>query len=354
MKKPAALALLLLAGCATQGPTVQKERLWRVSFAALPDWAASDFEKARASFLRGCAVLLARPDPQPLDGPGYGGDAGDWRGVCSDTAGSARAFFETRFTPYRIDGDALFTGYYEPLIRASRTRHDQYQTPVYGLGLEPVTVDRAAIDAGNINAPVLMWTDDAIAFFFLQIQGSGRVQMDDGAITRLAYAGQNGQPYTAIGRTLIDQNELTREEVSLQTIRAWLVAHPDRARGVMETDRSYVFFREVAIDDSTLGAQGTLGANLTPLASLAVDRHYHPLGAPFYVAADGPDPVHGLMMAQDTGGAIKGVGRADIFFGTGDEAERRAGTMKAPGRLYVLLPNRVADHIGYGRDFAVP
>jgi membrane-bound lytic murein transglycosylase A len=354
MKRGAALALLLLAGCASQGPAVQKERLQRVSFAALPDWPDNDFEKARASFQRGCAILVARPDPQPLDGPGYAGDTGGWRGVCSDTGGNARAFFETRFTPYRIEGDALFTGYYEPMIRASRTRHDQYQTPIYGLAAEPVTVDRAAIDAAGIDAPVLMWTDDAIAFFFLQIQGSGRVQMDDGAVTRLAYAGQNGQPYTAIGRTLIDQNELTREEVSLQTIRAWLVAHPDRAQAVMETDKSYVFFREAAIDDPALGAQGTLGANLTPLASVAVDRHYHPLGAPFYVAADGPDPVRGLMMAQDTGGAIKGAGRADIFFGAGEDAERRAGTMKAPGTLYVLLPNRIADRIGMAQDYTVP
>ena len=354
MKWGAALALLLLAGCASQIPAGQKERLSRAAFADLPGWSNSDFDRARAAFQRGCAFLLTRPDPQPLDGAGYAGETADWRGVCSDTGGNARAFFETRFTPYRIDGDALFTGYYEPLIRASRTRHDQYRTPIYGLAAEPVIVDRAAIDAGNINAPVLMWTDDAIAFFFLQIQGSGRVQMDDGAITRLAYAGQNGQPYTAIGRTLIDQNELTREEVSLQTIRAWLLAHPDRAQAVMETDKSYVFFREAVIDDPALGAQGSLGVNITPLASVAVDRHYHPLGAPFYVTADGPDPVYGLMMAQDTGGAIKGAGRADIFFGAGEDAERRAGMLKAHGALYVLLPNRIADRIGTARDYAVP
>jgi membrane-bound lytic murein transglycosylase A len=351
MKRLAALALLLLAGCASQ-LSLPEERLRRVAFTDLPDWGNSDFEKARASFARSCAILMARQGP--VSGPGYGGDAGDWRAPCSDSGSNARRFFETRFTPYRVEGEALFTGYYEPLIRASRTRHDQYQTPVYGLSPDPVITDRAGIDAGNISAPILMWTDDAIAFFFLQIQGSGRVQMDDGAITRLAYAGQNGQPYTAIGRTLIDQNELTREEVSLQTIRAWLVAHPDRAQGVMETDKSYVFFREVALDDPTLGAQGSLGANITPMASIAVDRHYHALGAPFYVAADGPDPVHALMVAQDTGGAIKGAARADIFFGPGDDAEARAGMLKAHGTLFVLLPNKLANDIGAARDYGVP
>ena len=349
MKRLAALALLLLAGCATQQSSPTVERLSRVRFADLPGWDNSDFDHARASFARSCAVLLTRS--KPLDGR-YASDVGDWREPCSDTSADARRFFETRFTPYRVDGQALFTGYYEPLIRASRTRHDQYQTPVYGLGAVPVTAERAIIDAGLIDAPVLMWTDDAIAFFFLQIQGSGRAQLDDGTVTRLAYAGQNGQPYTAIGRTLIGQNELTREEVSLQTIRAWLLAHPDRAQGVMETNASYVFFREAAIDDPTLGAQGTLGVNITPMASIAVDRYFHPLGAPFFVAADGPDPVHTLAVAQDTGGAIKGAARADIFFGAGAEAEQRAGALKAPGALFVLLPNRIALSIGTVRELS--
>jgi membrane-bound lytic murein transglycosylase A len=341
MKRLALLLLLAAAGCASQAPV--PERLLRVGFSDLPGWRGSDFDRARASFARSCAVLLARPD-RPMS---YAGTAGAWQDSCSDTSPDARRFFETRFTPYRVEGEALFTGYYEPLLRASRTRHDQYQVPVYGLAAVPVTADRAAIDAGNIDAPVLMWTDDAIAFFFLQIQGSGRVQLDDGMVTRLAYAGQNGQPYTAIGRALIDQNELTREEVSLQTIRAWLLAHPDRAQTVMETNASFVFFREAAIDDPTLGAQGTLGVNITPWASIAVDRYVHPLGAPFYVASDA---VQTLAVAQDTGGAIKGAARADIFFGAGEDAERRAGTLKAHGALFVLLPNALAARIGAVRD----
>jgi membrane-bound lytic murein transglycosylase A len=138
----------------------------------------------------------------------------------------------------------------------------------------------------------------------------------------------------------------------LQTIRAWLAAHPDRARGVMETDKSYIFFQERALGDPALGSAGSLGAALTPLASIAVDARIHALGAPFYVAADGPDPVHGLMIAEDTGGAIRGGPRADIFFGFGADAERRAGLMKAPGKLYLLLPNALAQRLGAAEDFA--
>ncbi|HMH66099.1 MAG TPA: MltA domain-containing protein, partial [Rhizomicrobium sp.] len=195
------------------------------------------------------------------------------------------------------------------------------------------------------------YTDDAVAFFFLQIQGSGRVAFDNGDSARIAYAGENGQPYTAIGRTLIAEGSLTRESVSLQTIRAWLLAHPDRAAAVMETDRSYIFFKEMPVGDVALGSAGSLGANLTPLASLAVDQRVHALGAPFYVAADGPDPVRAVMVAQDIGGAIRGPVRGDMFFGFGPQAEARAGAMKAPGRLYVLLPNLLAAKIGEGHIY---
>jgi len=147
------------------------------------------------------------------------------------------------------------------------------------------------------------------------------------------------------------ENQLTRETVSLQSIRAWLAAHPDQARRVMETDQSYVFFLRTAIDDPALGSTGTMGVNLTPLASLAIDPKMNTLGAPFFVAADGADPVHGLLIGQDTGGAIKGAVRGDIFFGAGAQAEQRAGHMNAGGRLFVLLPNAVAARIGAGRGF---
>jgi membrane-bound lytic murein transglycosylase A len=370
----AGLALAVLAGCVSQPSKLPASesaalRLMRVGFGDLPDWNASAQSAAAAAFKRSCAVLAAKPDDAPMGS--YAGTAGDWRGVC------ARADFEKDFTPFAVsaggDSSGLFTGYYEAQIKASRTKHGPYQTPVYGMPSDLVRVDlgtfipklkgehvsgkvsghalvpyadRAQINArGAPAAPVLFYTDDAIAFFFLQIQGSGRVAFDNGDTARIAYAGENGQPYTAIGRTLIAEGALTRENVSLQTIRAWLIANPKRARDVMETNKSFIFFREAE------GA-GAAGTSLTPLGSLAVDLRIHALGVPFYVAADGPDPVRGLMVAQDTGGAIRGAVRGDIFFGFGAEAERRAGAMKAPGRLFVLLPNTLAAKIGAEKDFS--
>jgi membrane-bound lytic murein transglycosylase A len=383
MKGRPLLVLLLaaLTGCSAPKPepAVTGLSLSRARFADLPDWAGIHADAALASFQRSCAVLMAKPDPTPMGGAGYAGTVGDWRAACdagptSANKGDGKGFFESTFTPFAVSGsDGLFTGYYEPEIRGSRTRQDAFQTPVYGLPPDLVRADlslfnpkfkgehvsgkvvghallpyadRAEINAGGIAAPVLFYTDDAIAFFFLQIQGSGRVVFDDGSTARIAYAGENGQPYTAIGRSLIANGSLSRETVSLQTIRAWLLAHPDQARAVMETDRSYIFFTQAPLGDTALGSTGPLGANLTPLASLAVDPRMHALGAPFYVAADGPDPVHEVMVAQDIGGAIRGAVRGDMFFGFGAEAKRRAGAMKAPGHLYVLLPNALAAKIG--------
>jgi len=377
---------LLLAACTGQKPPVTQPpllRLTRSDFSALPGWKNIKLETALASFQRGCAILMQKPDATPMGGAGYAGTVGDWRPACSAAQGDTRAFFEKNFTPYALDGEALFTGYYEPEIRGRRIRGGAFQTPVYGIPDDLVRAElgqfnpklqgehisgrqdghrlvpyatRAEINAKAPPAPVLFYTDDPIAFFFLQIQGSGRVVFEDGPKNqigaRIAYAGENGQPYTAIGRTLIADGALTREDVSLQSIRAWLMAHPDRAQGVMETDKSYIFFQERPIGDPALGSTGTLGAALTPMASIAVDARLHALGAPFYVAADGPDPVQGLLIAQDTGGAIRGGPRADIFFGFGPEAERRAGLMKAPGKFYVLLPKALADRVGASKDYA--
>jgi membrane-bound lytic murein transglycosylase A len=399
----AALVLLasLLAACATPKPAVPPAApgkpaiptralgLTRVGFPDLPDWNRAHVAAALAAFRRGCAQLTRKDAAAAMGGAGYAGTVGDWLALC-DAAGpagepnedQARAFFESRFTPFAIrDGDkadGLFTGYYEPEIQASPLREGVYQTPIYALPDDWVRFDlgqfdsrltgqrvvaqvkdhtlspypdRAAINADPPRARVLLWAADPVALFFLQIQGSGRARLPDGSSVRLAYAGANGQPYTAIGRTLIAEGQLTRQTVSLQSIRAWLLAHPDQARRVMETDQSYVFFVRASIDDPLLGSTGTLGANLTPLASLAIDPALNALGAPFFVAADGADPVHGLLIGQDTGGAIKGGVRGDIFFGSGAEAEERAGHMNAPGRLFVLLPNALADRIGAGRVF---
>ncbi len=389
-RKAAVWALLVvLAACTGPKPQTPQAllKLTRGDFAALPGWREARLEAPLASFQRGCALLMQKPDAAPMGGAGYAGGAADWRAPCAAATGDARAFFEKNFTPYAVDGEALFTGYYEPEIRGRRARGGAFQTPVYGLPDDLVRADLGLFNpklkgehiSGRLNghrlapyatraeinaqlnakappAPVLFYTDDPIALFFLQIQGSGRVVFEDGAkdqtSARIAYAGENGQPYTAIGRTLIAEGSLTREEVSLQSIRAWLLAHPDRAQSVMETDKSYIFFQEKPVGDPALGSTGTLGAALTPLASIAVDARLHALGAPFYLAADGPDPLHGLLIAQDTGGAIRGAARADIFFGFGPEAEHRAGLMKAPGRFYLLLPNALAGRLGAGKEFA--
>jgi len=393
----AALLAASLAACSTApqkpavpavgvpaAPTVAANalRLTRAGFTDLPGWNAANFDAALAAFQRGCAILAKKDAAAPMGGAGYAGTVGDWRPLCDAATGDARVFFESRFTPYAIsDGDkpdGLFTGYYEPEILAAPVRGGIYQTPVYGLPDDWVRFDlgefdaalagqravaqvknhtlqpypeRATINAAPPKAEVLLWAADPVAVFFLQIQGSGRARLPDGSSLRLAYAGANGQPYTAIGRTLIAEGQLTRETVSLQSIRAWLLAHPDQARRVMETDKSYVFFLRTAVDDPALGSTGTLGANLTPGASLAIDPKMNALGAPFYVAAAGADPVQALLIGQDTGGAIKGAVRGDVFFGFGAQAEERAGHMNAPGRLFVLLPNVLAAKIGAGRGY---
>jgi len=315
----------------------------------------------------------------------YAGHVSDWRQICRSApaipkdAAEVRAFFEHDFAPFLVTmgstPEGLFTGYYEPRLNGSRTRHDRFQTPVYGLPDNLVSVDlgtfrdtlkgeriagrienqklvpyatRAEIDAGGLKSSrVIFYGDDPVAVFFLHIQGSGRVFLDDGSVERIAYAGQNGHPYTAIGKTLIRMGALKRENVSMQSIAAWLHTHPSQARAVMESDASYIFFTEQPSGDPSLGSAGTEGALLTPNASIAVDTKIHPLGVPFFIATTTPDgkPLNGLYVAQDTGGAIKGAVRADIFFGSGHRAESLAGEMKQKGTMFVLLPKTVAAHI---------
>lgn len=371
-------------------------RLTPAKFGDLPGWRDENPAPALAAFRRSCAVLAKRMGPAPMGGAGYAGAVADWRLPCAAApaaadAAQARAFFQTWFQPVQISAgrvrQGLFTGYYEPQIRASRTAHGPYQTPVYGVPDDLITVDlgqfrdkwahdtiigrlkghrlvpypdRAAIDARGLkSAPVLFYGKDPIAVFFLHIQGSGRVVFDDGRVARVAYAAQNGQPYTAIGRTLIKDGAIPRQKVSLQSIRAWLKAHPQQARRVMETNRSFVFFQEKPLADPMLGAKGSEGVPLTPGASLAVDLRLHPLGVPFFVAATAPDPdankpdhaFDRLLIAQDTGGAIRGPVRGDVFWGFGADAAAIAGRMKAPGELFVLLPKPVAARLGAGEDF---
>jgi membrane-bound lytic murein transglycosylase A len=356
------------------------------SFSDLPGWRASDPRAAFAAFRRSCESLAKQPREKAMGGAGYAGTVGDWMGACSaapasaSRAESARAFFESWFEPVSVmAGDTpegLFTGYYEPEILASHTEHGAYQTPIYGMPRDLLTADlglfrpelagekitgrvegskfvpyatRGEIDAHGLpEAPTLLYAADPVQVFFLHIQGSGRVKLDDGSFERIAYAGQNGRPYTPIGRVLIANGDIDRADMSMQAIRSWLKSHPREGRAMMEEDQSFVFFKEEPLGDPSVGAEGSEGVALTPGASLAVDEHMHPLGAPVYVATDTPDaPVmQRLLIAQDTGGAIKGAVRGDVFWGFGTKAEEIAGAMTSHGQMFVLLPKAVAAKLG--------
>jgi membrane-bound lytic murein transglycosylase A len=348
------------------GPSVpQQLTLAPVTFGELPGWRSSDARGALGAFNRSCAALSTRP---PQSAMAYAGTAADWRAACAAAARiaprDARSFFERDFTPYVV-GNGLVTGYYEPLLHGSRDRHGRYQTPVYGVPDDLISVDlgrfrpewkgeriagrligfrlepypsRAEIDAHPPPARVLFYGDDPASVFFLHIQGSGRVRLDDGSVLRVTYAGQNGQPYTPIGHTLVDRG-VPREGMSMQVIRGWLRDHPMQAREVMETDASFVFFADQPVGDPSLGPSGTEGVALTPRASIAVDSRVHPFAVPFFLSGDG---FADLFIAQDTGGAIRGPARADIFYGFGPAAETAAGGMKAHPRFFVLLPKGLA------------
>jgi membrane-bound lytic murein transglycosylase A len=352
------------------------------AFADLPGWREDAVAQALPALLRSCRRMAALPDSEPLGSNGFAGTAGDWRQACAAAArvpagnhAAARAFFEACFRPFAAaDGgerSGLFTGYYEALLQGSRKRSARYHVPLYGRPPELVTVDlgkfradlhgkriagrvedgilvplpdRTAIDKGALSRRglELVWVDSPVDAFFLQIQGSGRVRLAEGGEIRIGYAGDNGRPYTAIGRELIRRGVYQPAEVSMQSIRRWLEAHPGEADALMETDASYVFFQEVK-GEGPLGAEGI---PLTPGRSLAVDRQHWPLGVPLWLdtmapaSRDGdPDrPLRRLFIAQDTGGAIRGPIRGDVFWGAGPEPEAIAGKMKHPGRLWVLLP----------------
>jgi len=358
-----------------------------VAFTALAGWEGDDHAAALRAFLASCGRAAAMPADQAFGRDGRVGTAGAWAAVCRAAEAvlddGARAFFETAFRPLAVANnrvrEGLFTGYYEPDLRGSLTPDGAHRVPLYrrprdlvrvDLGrfreqwrgeriagrvvdgaLEPYP-DRAAIDAGALAGQglELAWVDDPIAAFFLHIQGSGRVLLPDGAVLRVGYAAQNGQPYLAIGRELIARGALRRDEVSLQSIRAWLAAHPDEAEAVMARNRSYVFFRAL----TEPGPVGAAAVVLTPGRSLAVDLRYLPLGAPLWLETTLPGATpeapeqdfRRLMVAQDTGGAIRGPVRGDIFFGNGAEAEAVAGVLKSPGRYYILVPTAAAAALG--------
>ncbi len=337
------------------------------SWTDLPDWREDNPALAWDAFLASCGTLKSQEH---------------WRDICTvaqqiekPERDATRRFFELNFIPYRVvnpesNGEGLITGYYEPLLRGSRKPSRLYRYPVYGVpedllaidlaGLHPelkgtslrgrlegqrITpyYDRAQITDGKaaVRGKELVWVDDAIDLFFMQIQGSGRVQLDTGDTLRLGYADQNGHPYRSIGRWLIERGELPAEKASMQGIKAWARENPSQLTALLNHNPRYIFFRELPA--GLPGPLGALGVPLTAQRSVAIDPRYVPLGAPVFLATTWPNsspPLNRLMLAQDTGSAIRGAVRADFFWGFGEEAAREAGRMKQPLRMWVLLPNR--------------
>ncbi|QQR69803.1 MAG: MltA domain-containing protein [Alphaproteobacteria bacterium] len=336
----AVMAALMLTACTSVEP--EEASRVPVAFADLPGWYRDGTSAVLPALRRSCAprrLVLTEEICAALD---------DMPDQVDDT--QIRAFFEHYFQPYALIGsgngaNGLFTGYYEPEVTGSFRPDATAATPLYRL--PPKTPgeampSRAEIFQGALEDQdlELAYLDDPVAAFFLEIQGSGVLRLRDGRTRRLAYAGQNGHPYVPIGRILADAQEIPRSEVSLFTIHAWLRANPLKAQDLMNSNPSYVFFRLLEP-----GAEGPIGAQGVPLTagrSLAVDRRYTPYGTPVWLDADPPlagmPRVQRLMMAQDTGGAIRGVVRGDVFWGTGEEAGQIAGAMKSRGRIYQLLP----------------
>lgn len=372
-----ALLILLLSSCATAqtGRKAEPFFLKSTDFHALPGWTADDASAALPPLQKSCAVIAAG-NPSATFGPAaFAGSYADWQAVCGKVpadASGARGYFEDNFTPYEVRGaagrDGLFTGYYEPVLHGSLTRKAPYLIPIYARPADLVSVDlgafrpefkgemimgrvkdqrlvpyftRADIDGGALKkTPKVVWVDNAVDAFFLHIQGSGEVMLPHGKVLQVGYAAANGRAYTAIGRELVKRGALDKKDVSMQSIRAWLEAHPKEAPGVMDVDESFVFFRKL----DTAQPLGAEGVELTPGRSLAVDRKLIPYGAPIWLDAEAPDKqgrLQRLMIAQDTGGAITGAVRGDFFWGSGAEAAEKAGVMKSKGQDYILLPNTV-------------
>lgn len=338
----------------------------------MPGWSGETAAAALPPFIAACAKAPWRR--LPAGGGVLGITPGAWQAVCA-AAGQARdakTFFETRFHAvewrqgWRPAG--FFTGYFEPELAGSLTPADAYPVPLYRRPPELVNAelgrfrddlagqriagqvrdgtllpfaDRAQIDDGALagRGLELVWLADPVEAFFLHIQGSGRVQLADGGVVRVGYDGQNGHAYSAIGRRLIEDGVLARDDLNLDSLAAWLRAHPEAGAALMRENRSYIFFR--TLDGN--GPIGSLGTVLTPQQSLAADPQFAPLGLPVWVDTqvreeNGKRPYRRLLLAEDTGGAIKGAGRGDIFFGAGPDARRLAGHQKMPGRFILLVP----------------
>ena len=399
---------LVLTACPPSQPLPDRLILSPASFSRLPGWGEDILWAAVPAFLRSCATLESRQDAEPFyrNQPSVGkqaisfGTIADWRAPCmaakeiaEDNNNATRAFFEHWFQPYMVSNnherEGLFTGYYEAKLHGSRTPSERYRVPLYRRPNDLVTVNlglfrddlwgrriagrvrdrqlvpfesRSQINQGALSGKKLelLWVDDPVDAFFLHIQGSGRVILDDGSVTRVSYDGQNGHSYVSVGRKLVDYGEMKREEVSMQSIRSWLKTHPEKAEKLLETNPSYIFFHELPVLNPETGPLGAHGVSLAPGRSLAVDNTFLALGVPLWLDTTEPAvgmagsfdhgrPLRRLVIAQDTGGAIQGPVRGDFFWGFGEDAEHKAGLMNQPGRYFLLLPKSI-DPMAHARE----
>ncbi|WP_170481056.1 murein transglycosylase A [Ruegeria arenilitoris] len=325
---------LVAAMTAASAPSAEVKRTI-LAFEDLDGWAADDHWAALSVFLNTCSDL---EDP-------------DWKALCAaaqtHSPESARSFFELFFRPLLVEDGAaaLFTGYFEPELDGATSPSAKYRYPLYRMPPEARKSDRWLSRRELLTSDVMQgrgleiaWVDDPVELFFLQIQGSGRIRLPDGSKLRVGYGGANGHPYRSIGAELVRRGALGAHEVSAQMIRAWVRKNPEAGAELLLHNPSYVFFREVTRVAPELGPLGAMNRSVTKLRSIAADPIYTPLGAPVWIEKDGEKPIRQLMIAQDTGSAIKGAQRADIFFGTGDAAGEAAGRLKDSGRMILLLP----------------
>jgi peptidoglycan lytic transglycosylase A len=318
------------------GPGAQADVTHEIlSFDQLDGWESDNHAQALEVFQSTCA---------DMDDP-------DWQSLCavaqSHGPDSAKAYFELFFRPVVIrDGKpAMFTGYFEPELQGSTQPGGRFRYPLYRMPPEAKQANvwlprRDLLTSGIMSGRGLeiVWVDDPVELFFLQIQGSGRVRLPNGKTIRVGYGGANGHPYRSIGTELVRRGIFAAHQVSAQVIKKWVRNNPVAGEELLFHNPSYVFFREVRRVAAQDGPLGAMNRSVTAMRSIAVDPKYTPLGAPVWVEKDGAGKLRRLMIAQDTGSAIKGAQRADIFFGTGDQAGKEAGKLRDPGRMVVLLP----------------
>lgn len=378
-----AVVAVFLAACEKKPPVEMPDRLLLIptTFQDVPGWREDKLSEVVPALTRSCGRLIGQADTRPIGDGGVAGTVADWRQACAavgalpagdDTA--ARAALEAWFAPFKAANnaheDGLFTGYYEAELRGALAPDDTFRVPLYGKPPNLISaklsafrpdlsgqvfgrvegdrlvpyftrkeIEQGAIAGQNLE---LLWSDDPVDVFFLHVQGSGRVTLPDGTVRRLGFAASNGQTFYPIGRALLDEGKVSRDNASMQAMRAWLRANPQEGAEIMRRNDRYIFFRWIDGD----GPIGSQGVALTPGRSLAVDPAYLPLGVPVFLDTTWPAsqrPLRRLLVAQDTGSAIKGPLRGDFFWGAGEAALAEAGRMRQTGRVYILLPKPVAE-----------